>query len=85
VILVSLDGFRGDYLDRFDLPKFRSLIQHGCERTGSFRRSRRPPLQTAILLRRACITVASPFPRPGFTVTLLASMCGIGGLIRLLL
>lgn len=34
VILVSLDGFRADYLDRFDLPNFRSIIQHGVRAEG---------------------------------------------------
>jgi len=34
VILVSLDGFRADYLDRFDLPNFRRLIQNGVRAEG---------------------------------------------------
>ncbi len=34
VILVSLDVFRADYLDRFDLPNFRRLIQNGVRAKG---------------------------------------------------
>lgn len=34
VILVALDGFRADHLDRFDLPNFRRLIQKGVRATG---------------------------------------------------
>lgn len=34
VVLVSLDGFRADYLDRFDLPNFRRLIQNGVRAQG---------------------------------------------------
>ena len=34
VILVSLDGFRADYLDRFDLPHFQHLIQNGVRAEG---------------------------------------------------
>ncbi|ULA62127.1 MAG: hypothetical protein LZF60_420063 [Nitrospira sp.] len=34
VILVSLDGFRADYLDRFDLPNFRHLIENGVRAEG---------------------------------------------------
>lgn len=34
VILVSLDGFRADYLDRFDLPNFRRLTQNGVRAEG---------------------------------------------------
>ncbi|MBS0178302.1 MAG: alkaline phosphatase family protein [Nitrospira sp.] len=34
VILVSLDGFRADYLDRFNLPNFRRLIQGGVRAEG---------------------------------------------------
>lgn len=34
VIPVSLDGFRADYLDRFDLPNFRRLIQNGVRAEG---------------------------------------------------
>lgn len=35
VILVSLDGFRADYLDRFDLPNFRHLIEDGVRAEGA--------------------------------------------------
>lgn len=34
VILVSLDGFRADYLDRFDLPNFRELMNNGVRAEG---------------------------------------------------
>ena len=34
VILISLDGFRADYLDRFDLPNFRELMNHGVRAQG---------------------------------------------------
>lgn len=34
VILVSLDGFRADYLDRFDLPNFRHLVKNGVRADG---------------------------------------------------
>lgn len=34
VILVSLDGFRADYLDRLDLPNFQRLIQNGVRAQG---------------------------------------------------
>lgn len=34
VILVSLDGFRADYVDRFDLPHIRRLIQSGVRAQG---------------------------------------------------
>jgi predicted AlkP superfamily pyrophosphatase or phosphodiesterase len=34
VILISLDGFRADYLDRFELPNFRRVVQRGARAEG---------------------------------------------------
>lgn len=34
VLLVSLDGFRADYLDRYDLPNFRRLMREGVRAQG---------------------------------------------------
>jgi predicted AlkP superfamily pyrophosphatase or phosphodiesterase len=34
VVLVSFDGFRADYLDRFDLPNFRRVQQRGARARG---------------------------------------------------
>ncbi|WP_232068752.1 ectonucleotide pyrophosphatase/phosphodiesterase [Nitrospira sp. KM1] len=34
VLLVSLDGFRADYLDRYDLPNFRRLMREGARAQG---------------------------------------------------
>ncbi len=34
VILVSFDGFRADYVERFDLPNFRQFIQNGSSAAG---------------------------------------------------
>jgi predicted AlkP superfamily pyrophosphatase or phosphodiesterase len=34
VILISFDGFRADYLDRFELPHFRKVIQLGVRAKG---------------------------------------------------
>lgn len=34
VLLISIDGFRADYLDRFDLPNFRRLIREGIRADG---------------------------------------------------
>lgn len=34
LILISLDGFRADYLDRFDLPNVRRIMQRGARAQG---------------------------------------------------
>ena len=34
LILISLDGFRADYLDRFDLPNIRRIMQRGARAQG---------------------------------------------------